>query len=516
MGGGTAGWLTAALLAAQHASKGPDGVCVTLIESPDIATIGVGEGTWPTMRKTLRSIGIDENTFLNDCNASYKQGSRFDRWVTGADNDSYLHPFSAPPAAPADQLISAWQTHRPDLPFAQAVSPQADICAMGLAPKLSSMPGFAGALNYGYHLDAVRLAETLCAHATRNLGVRHIRDHVVGVKAAGDGDIAAIKTRGGRDISGDLFIDCTGMASVLLGGHYGIAFENHENILFNDRALTAQIAVDADSPIASQTISTAHEAGWIWDIGLPTRRGIGCVYASRHMSDERAETVFADYITHRCSDRSDQDYTVRKLSFATGHRTKFWHRNCVAIGLSAGFLEPLEASAIVLVELSAACLGDTLPKTRAAMDFASENFNRLFRYRWSRVIEFLKLHYVLSQRSEPFWQEHRKPEHIPERLQNLLATWQTRAPSQADFHHIDEMFPAASYQYILYGMGFKTDPRQSYRALGDGEMRRKLDEVTREKRKLAAGLPTNRACLSALRARALQHAGEVAAVRQVV
>lgn len=491
VGGGTAGWLAAALLAASR--LGASGrLSVTLVEAPDIPTIGVGEGTWPTMRDTLARIGIGEAEFLGACDGSFKQGSRFDGWVTGAADDCYLHPFTPPPAMATRELLAAWQAEAADLPFAAAMSAQAHVCDLDLAPRQRSMPDYQGATNYAYHLDAGKFAALLSAHAVQRLGVRHIADHVTGVERHSDGDIASVVTRQHGDIGGDLFIDCTGHAALLIGDHLGVEWIDRGDILFNDRALAAQVAVAPGSPIASQTVATAHAAGWIWDIGLPGRRGIGCVYASRFMDDDAAETELRAYIARVLPDAPE--VPARRLSFPTGHRARFWERNCVAIGLSAGFIEPLEASAIVMIELSLRALIDNFPASGAAMPIHADRFNELFRYRWDRIVDFLKLHYALSRRTEPYWLAQRDPAHLPPRLAEQLQLWRDQPPSAWDFPRVDEIFSAESHQYILYGMGFPVPAD-----LPEGERAGALIAETRQRaRALAAALPTNRDYLGAL------------------
>lgn len=498
VGGGTAGWLTACRLAAAADPKAEQPLQVTLIESPDIPTIGVGEGTWPTMRRTLERIGISEVEFLTACDASFKQGSRFDGWKTGEAGDSYYHPFVAPPPAGSRELVDAWQGS--GLPFAEAVSAQPRVCALDLAPRQRAMPDFAGALNYAYHLNAGKLAALLTRHATQKLGVRHIRDNVTQIDQADDGDISAVHTRDCGTFQADLFIDCTGHAALLIGGQCGVPFVDRSGQLFNDRALAVQVPVDADSPIASQTIGTAHSAGWLWDIGLPSRRGVGCVYSSAHMSDEAAAEALQAYLRHATEGADLAQLSVRKLEFRSGHRERFWHRNCLAIGLSAGFLEPLEASAIVLIELSLDALIDNFPAERDAMDFHAKRFNRLFSYRWDRIIDFLKLHYVLSSRDEPYWQEHRRLESVPVTLSDMLQVWRGQPPSVFDFPEVDEVFPAASYQYVLYGMGLGVPPRSRVNDPSAGDVAAQLRQVQERARALASALPTNRAYLDAIRA----------------
>lgn len=489
VGGGTAGWLAACLIAAR-ADRGAEApLHVTVIESPDIATIGVGEGTWPTMRRTLERIGIAEGDFLRACDASFKQGSRFIGWRTGEPGDAYDHPFAPPADGPRD-AVAAWQ-HQGGA-FAPAVSPQPHVCDRDLAPRQRTMPDYAGALNYAYHLDAAKLAALLSAHATATLGVRHVRDTVTGVDSAADGDIAAVRTRDHGALAGDLFIDCTGHSSMLLGGHFGVPFIDRSDVLPNDRALAVQVPVLPGSAIVSRTHATAHAAGWIWDIGLPARRGIGCVYSSRHMDDDAAAEVLRTYLRETAPHADAGALAFRKLSFRSGHRSRFWERNCLAVGLSAGFLEPLEASAIVLIELSLDALLDNMPVTRGVMDIHARRFNDLFRYRWDRIVEFLKLHYVLSARDDPYWRDHRAT--APERLADLLAIWRYQPPSLADLPAVDEVFPAASYQYVLYGMGFPAPQAGPLQTAA-----RPRAQVEQRARTLAASLPSNRAYLDALR-----------------
>jgi hypothetical protein len=494
-GGGTAGWLAACLIAARASPA----VSVTLIESPDVPTIGVGEGTWPTMRQTLQQIGLSEAEFLLACDASFKQGSRFEGWRTGRPGDHYYHPFTAPAGGEPRDLVTAWQERAgAGAPFAEAVSPQPRVCGLHLAPRQRAMPDYAGALNYAYHLDAGKLAALLTRHGTERLGVRLVRDHITSVQRHPSGDLQALQTRASGAVVGDLFLDCTGHAALLIGAELGAGFIDRSGELFNDRALAVQAPAPPASPIASETNATAHAAGWIWDIGLPTRRGVGCVYASAFTSDDEAAARLTEYLARTAPHLDPQALSFRRLAFRSGHRDRFWERNCLAIGLSAGFLEPLEASAIVMIELSLEALLANFPVDRSVMDLHARRFNELFRYRWDRIVEFLKLHYVLSERDEPYWRAHREAASIPPRLQDLLQIWRHQPPSAWDLGAVDEIFPAASYQYVLYGMGFPAPGPGPVRSPGSaGEILRQSEQRARS---LAASLPTNRAYLDALRA----------------
>jgi hypothetical protein len=505
VGGGSAGWLTAGVIAAEHQVASGRGLQVTLLESPDVGPIGVGEGTWPTMRDTLRRIGVTETDFIRECDASFKQGSRFDRWVNGSTRDRYFHPFVLPQGYTETNLVAGWLQRHAEVPFADLVSFQPHLCAHGKAPKQATTPEYAAVANYAYHLDAGKFGVFLRKYCTEQLGVRHVLDHMVGINSHDNGDIASLQTKAGGPLAGDLFVDCTGMQSLLLGQHYEVPFLSRKHVLFNDTALALQIPyAEEASPIASQTISTAQSSGWVWDIGLPTRRGVGHVYSSAHTSDEAAEGELRSYIEQTGGLKGFG--CARKLSFNPGYRAKFWHRNCVATGLSAGFIEPLEASALALVELSAAMLSDELPATRSMMDIVARRFNDSFAYRWSRVIDFLKMHYVLSQRTDSeFWRDHGRAESIPDRLSEQLTLWRHQPPSRYDFFRVEEVFPSASYQYVLYGMGFRPEPGAGPRRADDAD---RADGFFREAAALTsrmlAALPTNRELLGHIKRNGLQ------------
>lgn len=501
VGGGTAGWLTAGVIAAKHRSRMDAGFSVTLIESPETPIIGVGEGTWPTLRGTLARMGVSETELIRQCDATFKQGARFAKWTTGATDDAYYHPLMLPQGFAQLNLVPHWLAENKGRSFCDAVSSQGRICDQGLAPKTTTTPEFDPIVNYAYHLDAGKFAAFLQKHCVEQLGVRHIRANVQRVNLHDNGDIRSLETAEVGTLEGDFFIDCSGFRSLLLGEALGVPFKECGDILFCDRALAMQVPyADDAAPIPSQTNSTAQSAGWIWDIGLTTRRGIGHVYSSSHTSDEDAERELRAYVG-----AADEGGSVRKIAFRSGHRETFWKRNCVAMGLSAGFLEPLESSAIVLVELSAKMLAEQLPACREVMDIVAARFNATTLYRWGRIIDFLKLHYVLSKRSDTeFWRDNQRTESIPTRLRELLFLWRHQPPWFHDeFDRVEEVFPAASYQYVLYGMRFSTrvDPDTlTDRALAQRMMRECLVQTER----LLTGLPTHRALINRIHREGLQ------------
>lgn len=490
VGGGTAGWLTAGIIAARHKGRIPHSFTVTLVESPNTPIIGVGEGTWPTLRSTLKKIGVSETDFFRECDAAFKQGARFARWTTGAPDDGYYHPLVLPEGFARVNLVPHWLANSRAQSFCDAVCPQGRICDDGLAPKAITTPEYEGAANYAYHLDAGKFAPFLQRHCCEKLGVRHVLADVREVLLAENGDIRAIDTEQAGEITGDLFVDCTGFRALLLGEALGVPFRDCSDVLFCDTALAVQLPYESEnSAVATHTISTAQSAGWIWDIGLPSRRGIGHVYSSRHISQDEAERELRAYLGS-----AGDDLPLRKISIRSGHRETFWKRNCVAVGLAAGFLEPLEASAIVLIELSAKLIAEQMPVCREVMDIIAHRFNETTHYRWGRIIDFLKLHYVLTKRTDSaFWRDNLLPETIPDRLQDLLHLWRYQSPWFHDeFDRIEEVFPAASYQYVLYGMGFRTDVAPETLAPDAVAAMQALRENAAQTERLRASLPRHR------------------------
>ena len=456
VGGGTAGWLTAAYLAKTLGLSETGPIEITLLESPEIGIIGVGEGTFPTIRTTLQFLGIDESRFIRTTQATFKQGIRFDDWVhTPADgrHSHYIHPFEAPFYTEEASLVSYWllqdEATRP--PFAQAVTIQNRVAEARRAPKRPHEGDFAGPLNYAYHFDAARLAEILAERAVE-LGVRHVQGLLEQVALDETGAIDHVVTREHGVLKADLYIDCSGFRAELIGKALGSPFKSVRHSLFTNRALTCKIPYDRpDAPIESYTIAAAHEAGWTWDIGLNGARGIGCVYSSDHLSDERAEEILRDYVGP-----VRQPFEPRLIPFDPGYREKQWVRNCVAVGLSAGFLEPLESTGVVLIEAAIGMIAEMFPHN-GPIDGPARRFNQLITARFDNIVDFLKLHYCLSQRTEPFWRDNADPASISERLRDLLEQWRYRPPGRFDFILDLESFAFFNYQYILYGMEYKTD-----------------------------------------------------------
>lgn len=502
VGGGTAGWITAGLIAAGNRRVADRELEVVLVESPDIPTIGVGEGTWPSMRATLRQVGVRESELIRECDASFKQGTHFIGWACEGEEHRYYHPFSLPAEYSSLNLAGYWLAHGRETPFAEFVTPQSRVIAAGLAPKQQSTPDYAFNVNYAYHLDAGKFAKLLHRHAVNELGVQHVSRNVEGVERHPDGDIAAIRLDSGDRLQGDLFVDCTGSRALLIGRHLGVDLVSVQACLFNDAAIAVQVPrTKVDEPIASATLATAVQTGWIWDIGLQARRGVGHVYSSAHTDEAGAMEVLRQYIGRTSPDVRLEELTFRPIRFEPGYRRAFWVNNCVAVGLSGGFIEPLEASALALIEQCASFIARQLPADREIMSAAARRFNDKMRYHWERIIEFLKLHYALSARDSAYWRDARAEASWPDSLRDRLTLWQQQPPWHDDAPRVDELFPSASYQYVLYGMGF--EPR--YHRPSDenhDEEKERVDNVLHAKdqkaRQLLSLLPTNRDLINSM------------------
>ncbi len=456
IGGGSAGWISAAMLAKSFQNTGRD-ITVTVIESPNIPIIGVGEGTFPTIVNTLHEIGLSEKDFLAECNASFKQGAEFRNWLHDPKEQehSYYHPFD-PPAMPKGIDLSAhWvrnkQDGHVDKNFASTVTVQAHLCDKNLAPKGIDTPEYNWMARYAYHLDAGKLGQMIKKHALKNLGVKHIYADLVSANLDDDGYIENVVGDDGSVYTADFYMDCTGFAGFLFDKTLKVPFVDKSQYLNVDSAVILQIPyADNETTIATHTISTAQEAGWIWDIALQNRRGTGYVYSSKHTTPERAENILKSY-----AGQADSSEKLRHISFPVGYREKFWVKNCVANGFSSGFVEPLEATAIAMTEAGVRGLASRFPETRAAMEPLAKHYNEVFKLRWDNIIDFVKLHYCLTKRTDTeFWKLQTNPKTIPPSLQTKLKAWKHYATCDADFPNKYEIFGVASWQYILYGLEY--------------------------------------------------------------
>lgn len=459
VGGGTAGWIAANYLNTQLPKSFEKQLEVTLIEASDIPTVGVGEATIPSLRTTLQACGINELEFLQQCDATFKHGIEFVQWRHNPQkdiDDSYFHPFGTPVFVPQQDSVKNWSRvpseQRPD--FGDAFSVQYELAKQGRAPKSPRDKAYDGALSYAYHLDAGKLAEFLKRHA-RSRGVQHLIAKVSDVKLDGKQNISALTLDTGDTVEADLFVDCTGFAARLINSDKTNTFISKSDQLFVDRAVTTRIPHRGIPDINGYTKCTAQESGWIWDIALQGRRGVGHVYSSRYINDEDARLTLAKYVGV-----APDELQSRKLDMRIGYHQHQWRGNCVAIGLASGFLEPLESTGIFLAEMASWLLKDFIPRYSAGLPVQTR-YNELMSHHYENIVDFLKMHYCLSGRTDSqFWLDNKKPESIPNTLKKNLELWRDNIPLDIDFTGGPQCFAVPNYQFVLYGMGWQghTEP----------------------------------------------------------
>ncbi|TNE57082.1 MAG: tryptophan 7-halogenase [Alphaproteobacteria bacterium] len=457
VGGGSAGWLSAAYLARYFQSSQPGSVQVTLIESSDVGTIGVGEATIPTIRKVINFFGLDEPRFMRETSATFKQAIRFDDWLHLPENgrrNSFYHAFQRPFQVKGEEAAGYWlltreQNHKS---YVDYITSQGMVCEAGRGPFVFGEAPGPQRLNYAYHFDAGRFASLLKSIGTAD-GVEHRIGHVSEVVVGEDGAIERLKVKDQEDLVADLFIDCSGFGAFLIEKKLGSPFLDRTDMLFCDRAVTVQIPYETpEAPVRPFTTSTAKSNGWIWDIGLVERRGIGHVYSSRHISDDEAEKTLREY----AGPLSD-GLNARKLEMRIGYREKPWVKNCLSIGLASGFIEPLESTGIHQVELSLSRFCHTFSR-QGDMTFMASEFNKRMSAWFETTFDFIKLHYCISRRDDSdFWIENRQPETISDRLQNYLEAWRHRPMVIEDIPIHAPTFGPTSYHQILFGMEYLPD-----------------------------------------------------------
>ncbi|PKG57169.1 tryptophan halogenase family protein [Shewanella sp. GutDb-MelDb] len=498
VGGGTAGWL-----AANHLGKAAlsnEHLSVTLIESPDIPTIGVGEGTVPAIRQSLQSFGISETEFIRCCDVTFKQSIKFANWqdkVKHPENNFYHHLFDMP--GPVTEGLTRLWLSRKTGTYAEAVSPQHAVCEAYKSPKTISDAEYKGHLGYAYHLNAAKFAKLLGVNAKANFNVKHISANVNDVIMGTEGEIKSLVTDTAGTLEFDFYIDCSGFASLLIDKALHVPFISKADQLFVDKAIAVQVPTDADSVIPPFTVATAHQAGWIWDIALSHRRGVGFVYSTKYMDDATALVKLDKYLGGKLA-----EYQHRTLPMTVGYRERSWEKNCVALGLAQGFLEPLEATSILLTDFAAGFLANRFPASATQLTAVRDRFNHVMGYAWERVVDFIKLHYCLSDRSDSqFWIDNRDPKTMSVELIKRLSLWQDFAPNREDFFSKFEVFDLENYLYVLFGMNKTPDckislPDELAHIEKQGQ---RLEEVTRQ---LVKELPNHRELLEKIKQYGLQ------------
>ena len=451
VGGGSAGWITATYMNAAMNPNGIKNVEISLVESPDTPKIGVGEATIPTIRQVIQTLGLNEIEFMKRTEATFKQGIKFVDWLDYGED--YYHQFSRYNPEAIDMHGATWLKSDGRIPFADTVSAQPRICELELSPKLIGPRPLQTPLNYAYHLNALKFSEYLCEIGVEN-GVTHYLDDVVDLEMKENGHIKSAKTKSGKTLEADLFIDCTGFSGHLINKKLGVKWESFSQYLMCDRSVVMQIPYDTYYPgkVRSSTISTAKSSGWIWDIPLVSRRGVGYVYSSQFISDEAAEQELRNY-----EGIHSEGLDTRIVPFNVGMRKESWVGNCVAIGLSSGFVEPLESTGLYFAQLATLTLAEYFPYDDDFEPLA-KRFNKIVSDRFVETMEFLTLHYCLTKRTDSdFWKEVVKSERIPDSVKAKIEFWKFKPPSRGDFPDNFTLFSYQNHELILYGMDFMRD-----------------------------------------------------------
>ncbi|MDF2178539.1 tryptophan 7-halogenase [Aliiglaciecola sp. CAU 1673] len=409
VGGGTAGWMSANLFA--HYWSRYD-VRITLIESARIGTLGVGEGSTPFLKEFFQILGIEEQQWMPACNATFKCGIRFPGWTSGT--GSYFHPFySDLDGKQAQEFFAQCNNRRAG--HAIEVSPDPYFYATSLAnrkkaPKTPT-PGFDD-FTYGYHFDAVLLARFLKQHATQH-GVTHIDDIVQSVQLDKQGNIALLDTESHGPIRADFFVDCSGFEALLIQKTLGEDLVAYSDQLFCDRAVAIQSAIDPGQ-IPCETLSMGLRHGWAWRIPLRNRFGNGYVYSSRFTDAEQAENELREMLGE-----SALDAPALHLQWIPGRIAQHWKHNCLAVGLSQGFLEPLEAPMLFIIQRT--ILGFI---EQYEQDSQRERFNAGINNMIDGTRDYLQAHYKINSREDtPFWRACRDNPAMSETLQDILSAW---------------------------------------------------------------------------------------------
>ncbi len=472
-GGGTAGWTVAAALVQQLGAL----LDITLVESDQIGTVGVGEATIPTIRSFHALLGIDEREFVRATQASFKLGIAFENWARL--DDRYIHPFG-------DIGKSTWMGDFHNMwlmaksrGFGGSLD---DYCFELQAAKAGKFAtSEASQINYAYHLDA-SLYSRFLRQKFEASGIKRIEGKITRVEQDGEsGYVTALVMENGTQVEGDLFIDCTGFRGLLIEETLKAGYEDWRHWLPTDSALAVQ--TESTDHILPYTRAIGRSAGWQWRIPLQGRVGNGLVYCSTHQSEEEARAeLFANIDGKQLTE-------PRLIRYVTGRRRKIWDKNVIAIGLSSGFLEPLESTSIHLIQVGAMRLMQLFP-FGGNFEALAARYNEQSRIDIERIRDFLVLHYTLTERDDtPFWRACRDME-IPDTLADRIALFRDggyvyQAP--------DDLFRTASWAYVMVGQ--RVMPRHYHHMgalLGDQRLRRALESLKANITRAVAKMPEHK------------------------
>lgn len=447
IGGGTAGWMSALILANSLKDYPLE---ITVLESPTVGVIGVGEGSTPILKKFFDTLGIAESEWMPECNATYKTGIRFEGWSGRPEHPGYFHPF----ASMLDQLtMPALVQQIQQRLHGQAAATQPDdyyltaqLAANNLAPLAPD--NFPFPATYGYHFDAALLGRFLHKKA-QSMGIHHLSRHVSQVFQTEDGEIRALQTEQGETLAADFYIDCSGFQGLLIKRTLKTEFQSYAAHLYNDAAIALPSAID--DVIQPQTTASALKCGWAWKIPLQNRYGNGYVYSSQYLDPQQAEFELRQHLG-----LLDSDTEARHLQMTLGRVTQHWHKNCLAVGLSQGFLEPLEATALYLMQMTLGIFSLFLVRA----DFsaaAQQSFNQEINDYFDGHRNYIIAHYKTNARTDtPYWQDNaRGLANLPDSLKQVFEVWLQAGDLAEELQrqNIARFYPASSWYALLAGMG---------------------------------------------------------------
>ncbi|WP_033921003.1 tryptophan halogenase family protein [Sphingomonas sp. 37zxx] len=471
-GGGTAGWMAAAAIARTMGRAAQ----VILVESEAIGTVGVGEATIPPIVTYNRLLGINEAEFMRATNATFKLGILFDGWRDG--RDRYFHSFGN---TGNDHWAAGFQHYWLNGRTRGHDAPYDDYClelVAALQGKFAHLPD--NGLNYAYHLDSTLYAQFLRRMAEDD-GAQRIEGKIARVELDAErGDIAALVLERGERIEGDLFIDCTGFRALLIEGALHAGFDDWSHWLPCDSAIAVQTA--NVGPPLPYTRAMAHDAGWQWRIPLQHRTGNGLIWCSRYLDREAALSRLLGNVEGQVLTEPNH------LHFVTGVRRRQWHRNCVAIGLSGGFMEPLESTSIHLIQRAILRLIRMLPLGEVNPSDVAE-FNEQQLQDMVQIRDFLILHYKATERRDsPFWRQCAAMA-VPDSLAQKMALF---AETARVFRKNEELFAENSWVQVMMGQGIVPRSWHPIAArLTDEELARLLDGIRQKVTQTAASLPAH-------------------------
>lgn len=457
VGGGTSGWISACYLARIFAARLQRGeMAITVIESPDVGIIGVGESTARPMSDLLRLIGLNEAEFIKKCNATFKLSGCFVDWDVDENGEgiTWINPFFSQndiQGVNPCYLFATYAMHKNGGPIEEDYTESISVCPKIIAalkgPKHIDAPDYQYEVPYSYHIDAVELAKILMERG-KQLGVSQILDHVQEVKLDERGFVSELVLKQNGSYPIEFVIDATGFASIIIGKALGEPFEPYDKYLLNDRAAVAQLPHDDPTIIEPTTRAVALSAGWRFRVPLFNRVGSGYIYSSKFLSDDEAIKEFK-----KAAGPAAANAEPRVIRMRIGKTRRSWVKNCVAVGLSSGFVEPLEATAIYSVQVALQWLMTYFPDGNFSPALI-DRYNALIDGLYEEIVDFIALHFCAGNRKDtPYWKAVKHDMEIPPRLKANLELWRSKMPDELDFDTMT-FFSPTSYCTALMGKEF--------------------------------------------------------------